>query len=197
MTNGIIDLRKLSSSQQRGIHQAPSSPNPRTSSGDVSSPAVQKSNSNLDIQWSGYEHENRIRGRYWFVYLLIIAAMGIVFGVVNRNYLFIVFIIISFVMLIYYIKQPPRMRTYAIEKRGVWIDEKLTDYSKLKSFWIYTHPLFATELLLETQNPINPFIYIRLERADPDMVKRIIARYLPEREQKDAVSDQIARIIGF
>lgn len=149
------------------------------------------------MQWSGYEHENRIRGRYWLVYLLIIATAGIVFGMVNRNYLFIVFIIISFAILIYYVKKQPRMQTYTIEKRGVWIDGKLTDYSKLKSFWIYTHPLLAPELLLETQNPINPFIYIRLEGADSDMVKRVIARYLPEKEQKDAVSDQIARIIGF
>lgn len=149
------------------------------------------------MEWSCYEHENRIRGRYWFFYLLVIATGGIVFGVVSRDYLFIVFVLISFMMLIYYVKQPPRIRTYAIEKRGVWIDEKLTDYSKLKSFWIYTHPLLTSELLLETQNPINAFIYIRLEGVNPEMVKRTIARYLPEKEQKDAASDQIARIIGF
>ena len=42
---------------------------------------------------------------------------------------------------------------------------------------------------------------IPLEGVDmnisPDVVKNVMSRYVPEKEQKNLASDQIARIIGF
>lgn len=151
----------------------------------------------FDLEWSSYEHEYRIRGPYWFLYPLGVATVGIVFGIATHSYLFISFVGIAFLMLTYYAKRPPRMLTYAIEKRGVWMGDKIIDYRKLKSFWIFTHALMAPELLLETENLISPLIHVRLEGIDPNDVKNIISRYLPEKEQKDLASHQIARIIGF
>lgn len=151
----------------------------------------------FDLEWSSYEHEYRIRGPYWFLYPLAGATIGIAFGITTQSYLFVSFVFIAFVMLTYHAKQPPRMLNFAIEKRGVWVGDRLLDYSKVKSFWIFTHALMAPELLLETASPINPLIHIRLEGVDVDEVKQVISRYLPEKEQKDRASHQIARIIGF
>lgn len=151
----------------------------------------------FDLRWSSYEHEYRIRGPYWFLYPLTGATAGIVFGITAQNYLFVSFVAIAFLMLVYYAKRPPRMLTYKIEKRGVWIEDKLIHYGKLKSFWVFTHALMAPELLLETGNPVNPLLHIRLEGVDYNDVKNVISRYLPEKEQKDLASHQIARIIGF
>lgn len=159
--------------------------------------SLSKTNPGFDLEWSSYEHEYRIRGPYWFLYPLSGATAGIVFGITTQNYLFVSFVVISFLMLAYYAKRPPRMLTYAIEKRGVWLENKLVDYRKLKSFWIFTHAFMAPELLLETENLINPLIHVRLEEIDPDDVRVAISQYLPEKEQKDLASHQIARIIGF
>lgn len=151
----------------------------------------------FDLQWSCYEHEYRIRGPYWFLYPLIAATVGMVFGIITHSYLFVIFVFVAFIVLTYYIKRPPRMRTYKIEKRGVWIEDKLIGYEKIKSFWIFTHTLMAPELLLETGRPMNPLLYIRLESINPVDVKHAISKYLPEKEQNDSAFDQIARIIGF
>ena len=163
----------------------------------VGSHAIAQPDHGLDLEWSSYEHEYRIRGPYWFLYPLTAATAGIVFGITTHSYLFVSFVVIAFLMLAYYAKQPPRMLHFAIEKRGVWMGDKLLDYSRVKSFWIFTHALMAPELLLETASPINPLVHIRLEGVDPDVVKRTIARYLPEKEQKDSAAHQITRIIGF
>ena len=151
----------------------------------------------FDLEWSSYEHEYRIRGPYWFLYPLSAATVGIVFGITTHSYLFVSFVAVAFLMLTYYAKRPPRMLTYRIEKRGVWVEDKLIDYGKLKSFWIFTHALMAPELLLATENLINPLIHIRLEGVNPDDVRSVISQYLLEKEQKDLASHQIARIIGF
>ena len=156
-----------------------------------------QANQGFDLEWFSYEHEYRIRGPYWFLYPLSIATGGIVFGIATHSYLFIAFVAIAFLMLTYYAKKPPLMIAYAIEKRGVWVGDRLFHYGKLTSFWIFTHALMAPELLLETNNPVYPLLHLRLEGIDLDTVKHAISRYLPEKEQKDLASHQIARIIGF
>ena len=196
MSQRVIDLRKPTPVQDAQpvaaehaaarLVSAPAAPLPAEHNADA-----------LDLKWSAYEHEMRARGRYWILYPLAIATFAIVFSIMTRDYLFIAFIVISFAILIQYARRPPRLCTYAIEKRGVWTENKLMDFGKIKSFWIFRHPLMAPELLLETEGLITPMIRIRLENVDPDAVKNAMSRYVPEKEHKDLASDQIARIIGF
>ena len=191
MQKGIIDLRKPASAN-----------NPRSVGEQYATrkdaPAVPTRETGVfDLEWSAYEHENRVRGPYWFLYPLIIATLAIVFGVLTRDYLFIAFVVLSFVILNYYARREPRVLMYRIEKRGVWTENKLMDFGRIKSFRIFTHSLMAPELLLETEHPISPITRIRLENISPDAVRNVMSRYLPEKEQKDLATDQIARIIGF
>ena len=192
MSQRVIDLRKPAP-----VQLAQSILPEDATSADTSPSLENQQEGAFDLQWSAYEHEYRIRGRYWFLYPLAIATFAIIFGVVNRDYLFIAFIVISFAILMQYARHSPRLLTYAIEKRGVWIASKLTYFGKIKSFWIFRHPLMVSELLLETEHLISPTIRIRLENISPDAVENVMSRYVPEKERKDLASDQIARIIGF
>ena len=191
MSQRVIDLRKPAPVQTAQPPMAE-----LAASVNVSPPAERGADA-FDLKWSAYEHEHRIHGRYWLLYPLAIATIGIVFSIVTRDYLFIAFIVISFAILIQYARRSPRLLAYAIEKRGVWIESKLMDFGKIKSFWIFRHPFMVSELLLETERPISPIMRIRLENVSPEMVKNVMSRYVPEKEQKDLASDQIARIIGF
>ncbi|MDP3769370.1 MAG: hypothetical protein Q8R40_00325 [bacterium] len=186
MTKGIIDLRKPTPTQ-RAAPQA-----------SVAARSIaRKSTDGSEIEWTSYEHEYRIRGRYWFLYPLSLATAGIVFGILTRSYLFITFLLIAFVTLVIYMKRPPKLITFRIEKRGVWIGNQFHDFGKIGSFWIFEHPLLASELLLEKQHGINSLVHLRLENVNVGDIKEVISRYLPEKEQKALPSHQIARIIGF
>ena len=196
MSNGVIDLRKQNPAS-RGSRQptlGQSVPPSRALPAPHALPLLPEG---FDLEWSAYEHEYRIRGPYWFLYPLVIATLAIVFGVLTHDYLFIAFVVLSFVILNYYARRAPRLLAYRIEKRGVWTENKLMDFGRIKSFRIFTHPLMAPELLLETGHPISPITRIRLENISPDAVRNVMSRYLPEKEQKDLATDQIARIIGF
>ena len=198
MAKGIIDLRKPTPVQSSTFDALPmeSMAEKDAAHASISLP-TQENAEGFDLKWSAYEHEHRIRSRYWFLYPLAIATFAIVFGIVTHDYLFIMFIVISFAILTYYARRTPRLFTYAIEKRGVWIENKLIDFAKLKSFWIFRHSVMVSELLLETDHPVRSITHIRLENISPDVVRNVMSRYLPEKEQKDLASDQIARIIGF
>ncbi len=192
MVKGVIDLRK-----QVSAENIKSLKKEEIVSVNTPPLSLQETAHGFDLEWSAYEHEYRIRGQYWFLYPLTIGTVGIVYGIVSRSYLFVVLVCISFAILTYYAKQMPRLITYRIEKRGIWIQGKLMDFGKLKSFWIFTHAFMVSELLLETAHPINPIMHIRLENISHESVRHVISQYLPEKEQKNLASDQIARIIGF
>lgn len=187
MTQGIIDLRKPTSVKNRASHVQ-----------NAASRSIVRSNADGDeIEWTSYEHEYRTRGRYWFLYPLALTTAGIVFGILTRSYLFIGFLLIAFIALVVYMKRPPRLLTFRIEKRGVWIGHQFHDFGKLESFWIFEHPLLASELLLEQRHAFNNLLHLRLENVNVSDIREVIFRYLPEKEQKPTASHQIARIIGF
>ena len=186
MAQGIIDLRKPIPTQHETSQVSA-----------VRRPVARKSADGSEVEWTSYEHEYRIRGRYWFLYPLSFATAGIVFGILTRSYLFIAFLLIAFVALVVYMRRPPRLITFRIEKRGVWIGNQFHDFGKLESFWIFEHPLLASELLLEKRHAVNSLLHLRLENVDTGDIKEVISHYLPEKEQKPLPSHQIARIIGF
>lgn len=187
MIQGIIDLRKPSPAKKEAF-QAPHG---------ASRSVIKKNTEGDEIEWTSYEHEYRIRGRYWFLYPLALATAGIVFGILTQSYLFIIFLLIAFIALVIYMKRPPRLLTFRIEKRGVWIGHQFHDFGKLESFWIFEHSLLTSELLLEKRHAFNSLLNLRLENVSVNDVKEVISLYLPEKEQKAAASHQIARIIGF
>ncbi len=194
MSNGVIDLRKQNQKPSRGQPAPKQSPAPSPEKPSIPRQSLPEQ---FDLEWSAYEHEYRIRSRYWFLYPLAIAIASIIYGIYAHNYLFIAFVTVSFMILTYYMKRPPQVFRYVIERRGVWTEDRLMDFSKIKSFWIFTHSLMAPELLLETHNPINPIVYIRLENVDTNEVHAAMSRYVPEKEQPDSMFSQIARIIGL
>ncbi|MDP3779231.1 MAG: hypothetical protein Q8R30_04280 [bacterium] len=196
MSNGVIDLRKKTSGKRSHNQPAPR----QAALPPPESPTFHESvllPDQFDLEWLAYEHEYRVRSRYWFLYPLAIATSSIIYGIIAHNYLFVAFVAVSFMILTYYMKRLPRVFRYGIERRGVWIEDRLIDFSKIKSFWIFTHSLMAPELLLETHNPINPILYIRLENVDVHDVHEAMSQYVPEKEQQDSMFSQIARIIGL
>ncbi len=151
----------------------------------------------FDLMWSAYEHNYRSRGRYWFLYPLIIAIAGFVFSLVTGNYLFAAFIGISFLLVMYHIKQVPHVLSYGITKQGVRMGEKIIDMGSISSFWIFTSQLETPELSLETKGLIHRYISIRLDTVAPERVREAMSRYVPEKEQQDTISNQITRLIGL
>ena len=195
----VIDLRKKNNAQHEPIHSAPVRVKHVEQQALPPAPVYPEieAGPDIDLEWSSYEHEYRVRGRYWILYPVVIATIAIVFAVLMHNYLFIAFIVISFTILVYYAKKAPEFVTYRIEKRGVWMGDKLFDFGRVKGFAIFKHPLMVSELLLETEHPLISTVHIRLENVDPEIVKEVISRYVPEKEHKDRAPEQIARIIGF
>ena len=200
MTQRVIDLRKPytgDDSLPRKNGEEISSPiESRAHPSDASSKNPTPVNTANEIEWTCYEHDFPVRGPRWFLFPLGIEAVGTLYGIFIKSYLFVAFLVIAFIVLMVQMKRPPRLIAYAINKRGIFVGNRVYEFPQISSFWIFGH-LPIPELSLETTQHISRFIHIRLDDIDADQVRNVLLAYIPEKEQKDLATDQIARIIGF
>lgn len=180
MAQGTIDLRRMPSpghapQRARGVRQD-------------SMPE--------EVAWSALEHEDRQRGPYWFLGPGIIALALVIFGIFARSWFFVAFVCLAYAVLLAYAQRPPRRIEFRITGDGVFVGTAHHPYAELKSFWIFDAPDHK-ELSVETTKILTPYLRIPLGDEDPERVGRAIARFLPEEEHKEFISDAIARSLGF
>lgn len=181
MANGTIDLRRA--------------PSP----GHATLPAgrgVLQDAAPEEVTWSALEHEDRERGPYWFLVPGIIALALVIFGIFARSWFFVAFVGLAYAVLVAYAHRPPRRMEFRVAGDGVFVGNAHHPYAELKSFWIFDAP-DRKELSVETTKILMPYLRLPLGDADPERVGRAIARFLPEEEHKEFISDQIARSLGF
>lgn len=148
------------------------------------------------VEWKAYEYENRIGTKYGIWAIEGIALLLVLYGIVARSYLFMAFVVIAFTLLYFFAKRTPRLMTYSVTPQGVCAGGKRVDYSNLQSFWIFEE-LHISEVSLETKNKFQRFMALPLGDINPDTLREVLKRYLPEKQQEGTVTDQIARILGF
>lgn len=182
MAKRTIDLRKKS------FAKTPES-SPRTS-------VVRPDEISESVRWSALEHEDRERSPYWFLGPGVVALLFIIFGVFAHSYFFIAFVVLAYGVLLIYAHRPPRQIEFLVGSEGVSVGSTLHPYSELKSFWIFDSPDHP-ELSVETTRLLMPYLRIPLGDTSPDRVGYAIARFLPEEEHKEFISDTIARGLGF
>jgi len=108
----------------------------------------------------------------------------------------IFFILAGFLILIYAIKEP-QIIDFSVGSSGVKIDKKLYKYSEIDSFWIFYDPPEIKELSLKFKKMFFPVLSIPLADTDPNKVRKILIKFIPEEEQKESVAENIARHLNF
>jgi len=148
------------------------------------------------LEWSTPEYENRERGPNWFLVPGIIALALAVIAILAKNYSFLILIILTFILLLIYMKRPPRMLEVAIQAKGITIGSTFFPFSELISFWIFDQT-DDKELSIKTHRNLMPFIKIPLGSTDSNSVRSLLTKYLKEEEHEEFATDQIAKKMGF
>jgi len=193
MVERIIDLRKQGAT---AIKKTPISREPDQTA------TVSEKNTNVPetvhetIEWSAYEYEKRQRGPYWFLFPGIVALGFIIFGIFTKSYFFITFVALAFFVVMLYEKRAPQKISFRISMDGAQAGRKSYGFSEFKSFWIFNKPGLK-ELSLETNKTLFPFLRMPLAETDAEEIRRAMLHHLPEKEQVESISDQLARIFGF
>jgi hypothetical protein len=149
-----------------------------------------------EISWAAYEYEKRAYGKYWYIKMGVIVSVLIVFSVLAKSYFFLAFVILAFTMLVVYSRREPRKISFTISAGGIFIGNRLQEFSNFKSFWIFNKQGIR-ELLLETGQMMQPYLHLPLGDADIKKIRKILISRLPEKEYQEPMLDQLARALGF
>lgn len=125
-----------------------------------------------------------------------ITVLLILWGIFSHNYFFLAFVVLALATTLFYTKRKPRIIACALEEDAMRFGSQRHRFAELKSFWIFDHG-FAQELSLETGKTLDPFIRIPLGEINAHDLRSVLLHHLPEKEQKESASDQLARSLGF
>lgn len=180
--NRVIDLRKPA----RAVSNT---------SATVSTPE-EKNPEPSTFKWTAFEYEKIEHGPYWFIGTGAMAVFLIIIGIFAKSYFFIAFIVLAYIVVALYAKREPRELLFSITPEGIKIGSAFHKFSDLKSFWVLDRE-DGKYLSIETTKALSPFLRIPLGNRDIEIVKKIVSRFLQEKEHEELLTDQIAKIIGF
>lgn len=149
------------------------------------------------LTWEADEYFHHDKGAdwYWWVGLVAVALLG--FAIYQRSFLFGVLILVGWFTVVLYAIRPPRTLKFSLTERGMLVESTLYPWQSLKSFWVFYNPPLHKDLSLESKKAIMPYIKIPLGQTDPEKIREIVKKYLPEAEQQESMIENLSHLARF
>ena len=149
------------------------------------------------LEWSALEFIKYQKDFRWFIIGGLIALGFLIFALITKNFIFALLIILAAFSLYVWGQKEPRKIKFAITAKGVMIENTCRNFDDLKSFWIFYDPPEIKYLSLESKKLFMPYIKIPLGNEDPNRIREILLKFLPEVKQEESLIDALARQIKF
>ena len=149
------------------------------------------------LEWRAHEYQKRDRSKSWFLAIGIVGGGASIFSFIIGNYIFAFLILLVIAVIFMYEVKDPKEYEYEITRRGIRIQNRLFDFPNLKSFWIFEHETGENELSLESKKALVPHVKANLGDTDPESVRAVLKRFIPEAHQEESLTDILARRFGL
>jgi len=141
-----------------------------------------------------YLHTEKTTDWYWIVGIVSvsIALLAIIFC----NIIFAIFIIVASFTLSLFASREPEIIEVVIDSYGVKIHNIQYPYKNLESFWVETREI-RPKVVLKSKKVLMPYITILIHDANPEDIKTVLSRYLPEHEHTEPLLEKLLIYLGF
>jgi hypothetical protein len=156
----------------------------------------EKNKDNL-IEWSAPEFIKHEKDFSWFAAAGIIAAIIFTISLFAKNYIFGIVIILSVFSLYIWAQKEPKKYKFKINPKGIAIGKNIYGYDNLKSFWIFYDPPRIKYLSIESKKILMPKIVIPIGEEDPNKIRGLLIKFLPEKEQEESLTDVLGRHLRY
>ncbi len=162
------------------------------------------------LRWQIPEYRVPQRNRTWyilasvFIFICIffslfkISDWKLVFLGYESNFLFILILILSAVIMYLYEKRPAEMINFEIGPEGVTVGENFYDYDDIKNFCVLYKPKQSIkQLYFEFKSPARQRLSVPLRRMDALTVRNFLVRYLDEDLERTnkPLSEQLTKLL--
>lgn len=147
--------------------------------------------------WKAKEFEKYEKSTAWFVVMGLVFLALILTAIAWQSYTaFILFVLIGFVVFIYAVREPKTLE-YAITHQGVKVENLIYKFDDIESFWIFYDPPEVKYLSLKTKHGLGKHVHIPLGQEDPEKIREVLSRFVPEKKQEEHLADVLARALRF
>lgn len=148
-----------------------------------------------EIIWEADEYSHTEKDRRWFWTVMAVAAGAIILCLLFRNVLFAIIILLGTGVLLAYAARPPERIRFSVSVHGLRAKHELYSFKHSRSFWIERGG--SARVLLRTDRLFLPYIVFPIEGVDPEEIRRVLLRFLPEVEHHESLAELFAERIGF
>lgn len=171
-----------------------------------------KTKQELEIKWQAPEFEYREKDVSWYWISLIIGIVLIALAIWQRNFLFIVFVVIAWFTIINLARNKPIIWDFKISENGIKIalpegkgSEKKYSFNDFKGFDIHDNQGENNlsgkekykELILKFKSKFSPFLKIKIPIDEAEKIESFLKERLSKEEYEESLADSLSKLIGF
>lgn len=153
-----------------------------------------------EFRWSAPEFEYFHKGVSWYWLIIIAAVVLVALSLLQKNFLFSVFIVISAALILRLGYKRPRYLDFHLNDKGLLIDEKnFYSYDDLVGF--ATRSLYLddglSEVILKRKHRLGTYLKILLPNKHLEEIRVFLNKYLPEIEYEESLTDHLSKLLKF
>ncbi|NCU29214.1 hypothetical protein EOM60_01225 [Candidatus Saccharibacteria bacterium] len=146
------------------------------------------------VSWESPEGIKAERGVIWFIVFAIVTVSLIALAVWTGSISFAVLIAIAAASVIVLHKLPPKIINYSVSAKGVYVGDKLYDYSEFRSFGVQQQAgLFSATLMPAKRFALSLTIYFPEDKGE--QIVDMLGSRLPMQEIKIDTLEKFVRLI--
>jgi len=144
------------------------------------------------INWTSAEFHYHEKDEAWPVLVMVCAVMIGAIALWQRNLLFVIFTVIAAVLILVWGRRRPRLRAFALDKKGLHIDDRIYPFHDFSSFALY-----EDGLLLHPKSRVRRHFSIIIPHEKDDAIREYLLAFLPEVEYTESFIEMIGHWLKF
>lgn len=157
------------------------------------------------ISWQAPEFEYRPKDVSWYWLSLIIAIILIALAVWQKNFLFMIFVVIAWMVINSLANRFPTIWEFKINEKGLSVSllnkksesGKIYPYEEIEGFDIHEGGEEYKELVLKIKKKFSPYLKINIHADDEEKIKNFLIQRLPKEEYQISLVDSLSKLAGF
>ncbi len=150
------------------------------------------------ITWRAAEYEYRKKGRGWYIAIITVTLLIAVFALWQRNFFFMVFILIAGLMVIVLGNKKPRVVDFYIDEEEVRVGNDIAySYGDIEWYAIVNRENELNQIVIKTTSKINPVLKLRADSKITPKAREVLSEKLEEKTYEPSMIELFSDILKF
>lgn len=131
------------------------------------------------LSWEALEFRHYPKNLAWYITMGVIVLLVVAFEVLQKDYFGAISLGVMAIFIIIFAMHKPGKIQISLSSEGLHLERSFIPYNQMKYFWIVDNEDHKT-LNIETTAYINRTILVELETQNPEEVREVMLREVPE-----------------